>query len=40
VAGGNGQSNELNQLSNTWGMDVDDDQTICVADRYNHRIVE
>jgi sugar lactone lactonase YvrE len=40
VAGRNGQGNELNQLSNPWGMDIDDNQTIYVADRYNHRIVE
>ncbi|CAF1456690.1 unnamed protein product [Rotaria sordida] len=40
VAGGNRQANEINQLSNPWGLYVDDDQTIYVADRENHRIVE
>ncbi|CAF3917997.1 unnamed protein product, partial [Rotaria sp. Silwood1] len=32
--------NGINQLSNPWGLYVDDDQTIYVADRTNHRIVE
>ncbi|CAF1469407.1 unnamed protein product, partial [Rotaria sp. Silwood1] len=40
VAGGNGQGNEINQLSNPWGLYVDEDQTIYVADQLNHRIVE
>ncbi|CAF4852893.1 unnamed protein product, partial [Rotaria sp. Silwood2] len=40
VAGGNRQGNGINQLSNPWGLYVDDDQTIYVADRLNHRIVE
>ncbi|CAF5152086.1 unnamed protein product, partial [Rotaria sp. Silwood1] len=40
VAGGNRQGNGINQLSNPWGLYVDDDQTIYVADRVNHRIVE
>ncbi|CAF1546939.1 unnamed protein product, partial [Rotaria sp. Silwood1] len=40
VAGGNRQGNGINQLSNPWGLYVDDDQTIYVADRTNHRIVE
>jgi len=40
VAGGNGQGNGLNQLSDPWGVYVDDDQTIYVTDRYNHRIME
>ena len=40
VAGGNGQGNGINQLSNPWGLYVDDDQTIYVADESNHRIVE
>ncbi len=39
VAGGNGQGNELNQLSCPWNVHVDDDQTIYVADYNNHRIV-
>ncbi|CAF5056196.1 unnamed protein product, partial [Rotaria sp. Silwood1] len=40
VAGGNRQGNGINQLSNPSGLYVDDDQTIYVADRVNHRIVE
>ncbi|CAF5024928.1 unnamed protein product, partial [Rotaria sp. Silwood1] len=40
VAGGNRQGNEINQLSNPSGLYADDDQTIYVADRANHRIVE
>ncbi|CAF4431634.1 unnamed protein product [Rotaria sp. Silwood2] len=40
VAGGNGKDNGINQLSNPWGLYVDDDQTVYVADRANHRIVE
>ncbi|CAF1483905.1 unnamed protein product, partial [Rotaria sp. Silwood1] len=40
VAGGNGQGNGINQLSNPWGLYVDEDQTIYVADNENHRIVE
>ncbi|CAF3861225.1 unnamed protein product [Rotaria sp. Silwood1] len=40
VAGGSGRGNGINQLSNPWGLYVDDDQTIYVADQSNHRIVE
>ncbi|CAF3900310.1 unnamed protein product, partial [Rotaria sp. Silwood1] len=40
VAGGNRQGNGINQLSNPLGLYVDADQTIYVADRVNHRIVE
>ncbi len=40
MAGGNGAGNETNQLSGPWGLYVDDDQTVYVADRLNHRIVE
>ncbi|CAF4540605.1 unnamed protein product, partial [Rotaria sp. Silwood2] len=40
VAGGNRQGNGINQLSKPWGLYVDDDQTVYVADRSNHRIVE
>ncbi|CAF1182643.1 unnamed protein product [Rotaria sordida] len=39
VAGGNGQGSEVHQLSNPWGLYVDDDQTIYIADFSNHRIV-
>jgi len=40
VAGGNGYGNGIDQLSLPVGLYVDDDQTIYVADRSNHRIVE
>ncbi|CAF1298814.1 unnamed protein product [Rotaria sordida] len=40
VAGGNQQGKEINQLSYPWGLYVDDDQTIYVADKHNDRIVE
>ncbi len=40
VAGGNGEGNGINQLYNPWGLYVNDDQTVYVADRSNHRIVE
>ncbi|CAF1006318.1 unnamed protein product [Rotaria sp. Silwood1] len=40
VAGGNGNGSETNQIHNPFGLYVDDDQTIYVADCYNHRIVE
>ncbi|CAF3944834.1 unnamed protein product, partial [Rotaria sp. Silwood1] len=40
VAGGNQQGNRINQLSNPWGLYVDNDQTIYVADTKNHRIIE
>ncbi|CAF4103550.1 unnamed protein product, partial [Rotaria sp. Silwood2] len=40
VAGGNGKGAGINQLSMPSGLYVDDEQTIYVADRENHRIVE
>ncbi|CAF5069732.1 unnamed protein product, partial [Rotaria sp. Silwood1] len=40
VAGGNGKGRATNQLYGPCGLYVDDDQTIYVADYYNHRIVE
>ncbi len=40
VAGGNGQGNGTNQLSSSYGLYVDDDQTVYVADQWNHRIVQ
>ncbi|CAF3940440.1 unnamed protein product, partial [Rotaria sp. Silwood1] len=39
VVGGNGNGNGINQLFYPYGLYVDDDQTIYVADQYNHRIV-
>ena len=41
VAGGNGYGNATNQLWHPYGLAVDDDnQSIVINDRYNHRIVE
>ncbi|CAF5038205.1 unnamed protein product, partial [Rotaria sp. Silwood1] len=40
VAGGNELGSETNQLSLPWGLYVDNDLTIYVADYGNHRIVE
>ncbi|CAF1478511.1 unnamed protein product, partial [Didymodactylos carnosus] len=40
VAGGNGQGNGINRLTDPLGLYVDDDQTIYIADQSNHRIVE
>ncbi|CAF1634068.1 unnamed protein product [Rotaria sp. Silwood1] len=40
VAGGNREGNGINQLSNPFGLYVDEDQTIYVADSSNHRIME
>jgi sugar lactone lactonase YvrE len=40
VAGGKGAGNGTNQLRLPCGLYVDDDQTVYVADRSNHRIVE
>ncbi|CAF1135485.1 unnamed protein product [Rotaria sp. Silwood1] len=40
VAGGNGPGSLLNQLLYPWGLYVDDDETIYVADYTNHRIMK
>ena len=41
VAGGNGNGNAINQLRYPHGLDIDDDnQSIVIADQWNHRIVE
>ncbi|CAF2724256.1 unnamed protein product [Rotaria sp. Silwood2] len=40
VAGGYGPGNALNQLNKPLGLYVDNDQTIYIADKDNHRIVE
>ncbi|CAF4612768.1 unnamed protein product, partial [Rotaria sp. Silwood2] len=40
VAGGNGHGSGMNQIYNSWGLCVDDDQTIYIADYWNHRMVE
>ncbi|CAF1616868.1 unnamed protein product, partial [Adineta ricciae] len=40
VAGVHGKGNELNQLNSPYGMCIDGNQTIYVADYGNHRVVE
>ena len=40
VAGGNGHGGETNQLHRPYGLCVDDEDTVIVADFMNHRIVE
>ena len=41
IAGGNGLGNQLNQFNEPFGICVDDQQqTIYVADQYNHRIIK
>ncbi|CAM4890673.1 unnamed protein product [Rotaria socialis] len=40
VAGGNGEGNGINQLNCPWGLYVDDDQTVYIAEESNHRIME
>jgi sugar lactone lactonase YvrE len=40
VAGGQGRGTALNQLHHPCGLYVDDDQTVLIADHYNHRIME
>ncbi|CAF1058353.1 unnamed protein product [Rotaria sordida] len=40
VAGGNEHGNAINQLYHPWGLCIDDDQTIYIAEYSNHRIME
>ncbi|CAF4728063.1 unnamed protein product, partial [Rotaria sp. Silwood2] len=40
VAGGHGYGSATNQLHWPHGLFVDDDQTIVIADRLNHRIIQ
>ncbi|CAF4427176.1 unnamed protein product, partial [Adineta steineri] len=40
VAGGNGQGQELNQLSDPHGIFIGNDKSIYIADWSNHRIVK
>jgi sugar lactone lactonase YvrE len=39
VAGGNGKGEQFDQLNHPGGLYVDDNQTVYVADFYNHRVV-
>ncbi|CAF0933460.1 unnamed protein product [Adineta steineri] len=40
VAGGNGKGNELNQLNSPGFLFVDEEQSVYVSDRYNHRVMK
>ncbi|CAF4813825.1 unnamed protein product, partial [Rotaria socialis] len=40
IAGGNGRGNATNQLSYPYGLFVDDDQTVVIADYVNDRIMQ
>ncbi|CAF4558148.1 unnamed protein product, partial [Rotaria socialis] len=40
IAGGNGYGGATNQLSRPFGLFVDDDQTVVIADRGNHHIMQ
>ncbi|CAF4567355.1 unnamed protein product, partial [Rotaria socialis] len=40
VAGGNGRGDATNQLHWPYGLFVDYDQTVIIADYYNHRIMQ
>ncbi|CAF3781762.1 unnamed protein product [Rotaria sp. Silwood1] len=40
VAGGHGKGNATNQLNNPYGLFVDDDQTMVIADTHNDRIIQ
>ncbi|CAF1116806.1 unnamed protein product [Rotaria sp. Silwood1] len=40
VAGGHGAGNAINQLDGPFGIFVDNDQTIVIADAWNHRIIQ
>ncbi|CAF1467861.1 unnamed protein product, partial [Rotaria sordida] len=40
VAGGHGKGSATHQLNGPEGLFVDDDQTIVIADCYNHRIIQ
>ncbi|CAF1266469.1 unnamed protein product [Adineta steineri] len=40
VAGGNGKGEGLNQLSDPWGICIDNDKSVYIADQWNHRVVK
>ncbi|CAF3392364.1 unnamed protein product [Rotaria socialis] len=40
IAGGNGEGDATNQLNEPFGLFVDDDQTVVIADYMNHRIMQ
>ncbi|CAF4254782.1 unnamed protein product [Rotaria magnacalcarata] len=40
IAGGHGEGGATNQLDYPYGLFVDDDQTVVIADYWNHRIIQ
>ncbi|CAF3336545.1 unnamed protein product, partial [Rotaria socialis] len=40
IAGGHGQGNATNQLNGPQGLFIDDDQTVVIAEFWNHRIMQ
>ncbi|CAM4975725.1 unnamed protein product [Rotaria socialis] len=40
IAGGHGIGGATNQLNYPWGLFIDDDQTVVIADYWNHRIMQ
>ncbi|CAF5221801.1 unnamed protein product, partial [Rotaria magnacalcarata] len=40
IVGGNGNGGATNQLNYPQGLFVDDDQTVVIADYWNHRIIQ
>ncbi|CAF4316953.1 unnamed protein product, partial [Rotaria magnacalcarata] len=40
IAGGNWDGDDTNQLQYPFGLFVDDDQTVVIADFWNHRIMQ
>ncbi|CAF5030978.1 unnamed protein product, partial [Rotaria socialis] len=40
IAGGHGEGDATNQLYRPFGLFVDDDQTVVIADHLNHRIMQ
>ncbi|CAF2098789.1 unnamed protein product, partial [Rotaria magnacalcarata] len=40
IAGGHGQGDATNQLSDPHGLFVNDDQTVVIADFWNNRIIQ
>ncbi|CAF5076240.1 unnamed protein product, partial [Rotaria sp. Silwood1] len=40
VAKSHGAGNATNQLDHPWGLFIDDDQMMIIADMFNHRIIQ
>ncbi|CAF2180877.1 unnamed protein product, partial [Rotaria magnacalcarata] len=40
ISGGNGRGNATNRLNWPYGLFVDDDQTVVIADTWNNRIMQ